>query len=195
MSFPCDMRFEREENSSAKLPTRRLFALWSQKKQKTFLGLLQVSPAQYCHIHLTQVLSGQIYYWRVSSPQNDNSVINISPSCHSKPIRPSFIFRTQIKIFFIKCESSLALHRQQRNCNVPRPRNVVRTSINSPCKTVLSSIQLCEATRILFERKENKKSCSAIFREYHNAYVRFPQSVNNADYADYVHAHAFPPVT
>ncbi len=26
-------------------------------------------------------------------------VINYSPSCRSKPVRPSFIFRTQIKIF------------------------------------------------------------------------------------------------
>jgi len=35
----------------------------------------------------------------VSSPKNENSVINYSPSFHSKPIRHSFIFRTQIKMF------------------------------------------------------------------------------------------------
>uniref|UniRef100_A0A8C1QUU1 Neuroplastin a n=1 Tax=Cyprinus carpio TaxID=7962 RepID=A0A8C1QUU1_CYPCA len=33
------------------------------------------------------------------SPKNENSVINYSPSCCSKPIRPPSIFRTQIKIF------------------------------------------------------------------------------------------------
>ncbi len=65
--------------------------------------------------------------------QNENSVINYSPSCRSKPVRPTFIFRTHIKIFLMKSESSLTLHRQQRNCNVPRPRNVARTSIYCPC--------------------------------------------------------------
>ncbi len=35
----------------------------------------------------------------VSSPKNKNVVINYSPSCCSKPVRPLFIFRTQIKIF------------------------------------------------------------------------------------------------
>ncbi len=60
--------------------------------------------------------------------KNGNSVINYSPSCRSKPVRPSFIFGTQIKICFIKSESSLTLHRQQCNWNVPRSRNVARTS-------------------------------------------------------------------
>ncbi len=60
-------------------------------------------------------------------------------------------------------------------------------------------LQFCEAMRILFEHKESKNNIiySTIllhrvfhhFREYHNAYA----SVNNADYADYVHARAFPP--
>ncbi len=39
-------------------------------------------------------------------PKNEHSVINYSPSCRTKPMRPSFIFRTQIKIFLIKSESS-----------------------------------------------------------------------------------------
>ncbi len=36
-----------------------------------------------------------------SSPKNEYSVINYSPSHRSKPVRPSFIFRTQIKIIEI----------------------------------------------------------------------------------------------
>ncbi len=51
----------------------------------------------------------------------------------SKPLSPSFIFGAQIKMVLIKSESSLTLHRQERNWNVPRPRNIVRTSVNSPC--------------------------------------------------------------
>ncbi len=58
---------------------------------------------------------------RNSSSKNKNSVINYSPSCRSKPIRPSFIFWTQIKIFLIKSESFLTLHRQQRNYHVQGP--------------------------------------------------------------------------
>ncbi len=37
-------------------------------------------------------------------------VINYSSSCRSKSVRPSFIFRTQIKIFLMKSESFLTLH-------------------------------------------------------------------------------------
>ncbi len=50
----------------------------------------------------------------VCSHKNESSVINHSPSCCSKPIRPSFIFRAQIKIFWMKSGSFLTLHRQQR---------------------------------------------------------------------------------
>ncbi len=64
----------------------------------------------------------------VSSCQNENCVINYSPSCRSKPIRTLFIFRTQIKMFLIKSESYLTRHRQQHNLNIPRSRNIVNTS-------------------------------------------------------------------
>ncbi len=42
-------------------------------------------------------------------PKNENSVVNYSPSYRSKPVRPSFIYRTQIKIFLMNSESSLTL--------------------------------------------------------------------------------------
>ncbi len=47
-----------------------------------------------------------ISHKRDSSPKNENSVINYLPSCRSKPVRPSFIFWTQIKIFLKKSKSS-----------------------------------------------------------------------------------------
>ncbi len=50
-------------------------------------------------------------------------------SFQTKLIRPSFIFETQNKIFLIKSESSLKLHRQQCNWNVPRPRKVINNRI------------------------------------------------------------------
>ncbi len=39
---------------------------------------------------------------RDSSPKDENYVIIYSPSCHSKLIRLSFIFKTQMKIFFLR---------------------------------------------------------------------------------------------
>ncbi len=48
-------------------------------------------------------------------------VINYSPSCHSKQVRLSFIFGTQIKIFLMTSESFLILHWQQHNFNVQGP--------------------------------------------------------------------------
>ncbi len=55
---------------------------------------------------ITRTLKGIVH------PKN-YSVVNYSPSCRSKPVRPSFIFRTQIMIFLIKSESFLTLRRQQ----------------------------------------------------------------------------------
>ncbi len=55
--------------------------------------------------------------WKVPSMDIKGIVhpimINYSPSCHSKPVRSLFIFGTQIKIFLMKSESFLTLHRQQ----------------------------------------------------------------------------------
>ncbi len=48
---------------------------------------------------------------------------------HPHVVPKPVIFGIQIKIFLIKTESSLTLHRQQCNCNVPRSRNVVRTLV------------------------------------------------------------------
>ncbi len=42
------------------------------------------------------------------SPKNENSVINLTPSCHSKPVRPLFIVGEQRR-FFMKSESFLTL--------------------------------------------------------------------------------------
>ncbi len=47
--------------------------------------------------------------------------LNYSTSCCSKPVRPSFIFGTQIKIFWMKSERFLTLHRQQHNYHGQRP--------------------------------------------------------------------------
>ncbi len=59
-------------------------------------------------------------YWD-SSPKYENDVIINSPSCCSKPIRPSLILGTQIKIFFMKSMSFLTLHRLQQNYHIQGP--------------------------------------------------------------------------
>ncbi len=89
--------------------------------------------------------------------QNENSVINYSPSCRSKPIRPSFIFRTQIKMFLMKSESFLTLHRQQCNWNVSRLRSEI-VKIGH----VTSVVQTQENARILLVCKENKNNDSTV---------------------------------
>ncbi len=48
-------------------------------------------------------------------------VNNYTPSCHSKPVRHLFVFGTQIKIFLIKSERSLTIHRQQGSYHVQGP--------------------------------------------------------------------------
>ncbi len=57
-------------------------------------------------------LNMQFIHFKGQFTKNKNSVINYLLSCRSKPIRPSFIFRTQMKIFLIKSESFLTLHTQ-----------------------------------------------------------------------------------
>ncbi len=54
------------------------------------------------------------------SPKNENPVINYSPSCRSKPVRPSFILRAQIKIFYINniCTRIRCLFRSKRKQHI-----------------------------------------------------------------------------
>ncbi len=145
---------------------------------------------------------------RDSSPRNENSVINYLPSCRSKSVRPSFIFRTQIKMFLMKSERYLILHRQQCNWNVPRSRNVVNTSVKQSMWHQWLNFSFATLREYFFffcAKKTKITIYSTIllprvleirhFRKYHNAYTRFPLSVNNAYYTDYVHVRAFPPRT
>ncbi len=67
-----------------------------------------------------------VFFNRGSAPEQN---LDINYSCRSKPVKPLFIFGTQIKIFFIKSKCFLTLRKQQRSWNVPRPRNVARTSV------------------------------------------------------------------
>ncbi len=48
--------------------------------------------------------------FRVSSPKNETSVINLMLF---ETMRPPFIFKKQIQIFVMESESSQTLHRQQ----------------------------------------------------------------------------------
>ncbi len=123
-------------------------------------------------------------------PKILNSVINYSPSCRSKPVRPSFIFRTQIKMFLMKFESSLTPHRQQRNCNVPSPRNVARTLVKQSMWHQWLNFNLAKLREYFLCAKKTKTNTiySTIllrvtafrhFGEYNDACARFPQNVIN----------------
>ncbi len=90
---------------------------------------------------------------------------------------------------------------------MPRKRSQVQKHSKYISKTVhvtsVAQLQFRDATRILFILWKENKNKNLLnysppsyvvhhFGEYH-AYTRFPWSVNNAYYTDYVHAHAFPP--
>ncbi len=96
---------------------------------QNIFSLPQSNIAQQWYRITEEILHSHIIRQISKAIQNHKSVINYSPSCHSKPVRPSFIFGTQIKIFLMKSESYLTLHRQKHNWNVPRSRNVVNTSV------------------------------------------------------------------
>ncbi len=122
-----------------------------------------------------------IHNIRDSSPKNENSVINYSPLCRSNPIRPSFIFITQIKIFVMKSESFLTIHRKQCNWNVPRPRNAVRTSL------VIHCLWSYEKTWMWFEGEEllNKVVIFVFFahKKYSHSFIKL--QLNHWCHMDY----------
>ncbi len=69
---------------------------------------------------------------------NENSVFKYSPSCCYKPVRPSFLFGTQTKIFLMKPKSYLTLHKQQRNYHIQGPGSkVVNTSFELLNKVII----------------------------------------------------------
>ncbi len=90
-------------------------------------------------------------------PKNTNSVINYSPSCCSKPVRPSFVFGTQIKIFLMKSESFLTLHRQQGSNHVQGPDRYQNHRQNSPCDISGSTVILWSYSNTFCCAKKKKK--------------------------------------
>ncbi len=76
----------------------------------SFILLLWAWPADtHAQIYTWNVItniSSQLVIKGIVHPKNENDVINYLPSCRSKPVRPSFIFWTQIKIFLMQSESS-----------------------------------------------------------------------------------------
>ncbi len=54
-------------------------------------------------------------------------ILSLILTLMSKPVIPSFIFGTQIKIFLMKLESYLSPYRQQHNWNLPGSRKVVNS--------------------------------------------------------------------
>ncbi len=85
-------------------------------------------------------------------------VIKYSPSCRSKPVRHSFIFGTQIKMFLIKSESYQTLHRQQHNWKVPTYRNVINTSVKQSIWHQWLNFSFAKLREYFFLHKENKNN-------------------------------------
>ncbi len=79
---------------------------WAKRKKLDVAQRFKVlfsDKSKFCISFGNQSLEsgGRSLLERVSSPKNVNSVINYSPSCCSKLIRPPFIFGTQIKTFLM----------------------------------------------------------------------------------------------
>ncbi len=91
------------------------FVDWQFHTLQNYLCNLQNLMQQFSHI-------GNATLWH-SSLKNVNYVINYSPSCRSKPVRPSFFFRTQVKIFLMHPVSSLTLPQTARILTRSRLRN------------------------------------------------------------------------
>ncbi len=89
----------------------------------------------------------------VSSPKNENYVINYSPWCRSKPIRILFIFGTQIKIFLFESESSLTLLRQQGSLHDQSPEKYQDDQQSGPCDISLSTVILWSHENTLCAKK------------------------------------------
>jgi len=75
-----------------------------------------------------EVETGRLQPYRVSSPQNKNSVINYSPSCHYKPVRLSFIFGTQMKIFLMTECCPIFFHRLPLQLKLWRFKKFIKRS-------------------------------------------------------------------
>ncbi len=94
-----------------------------------------------------------------------------------KPVRPSFIFRTQMKIFLMNSESCLTLHRQQHNWHVPRLRNVARTSVK---QSIWHQGFNRSFTKLgeYFEHKENKNTFIQQFVSSASAYSAILENIH-----------------
>ncbi len=88
------------------------------------------------------------------SLKNDNSVINYSPSCCSIPL---FICKTQTKIFLIKSRAFWPSIESKGPTTIKAQKHR-KDIVKIVCVTSMVQLWFCEATRILFVRKENKNN-------------------------------------
>ncbi len=140
---------------------------------------------------------------RVSSPKNENCIINYSPSCRSKPVSPSFIFGTQINIFFMN------LRALWPSIDSKDPYTIIAQTCSKDIGKIIhvtSGVQpqFYEATRIIFVCKENKNNIIYWIKYYfwiflestpernqcNQRFLRFVNTVhmlnvNNAHHIDY----------
>ncbi len=83
-------------------------------------------------------------------------IINYSPSCRSKLVRPSFIFGTQIKIFLMNSESSLILFIDHKVSYMIKAQKRSKEIVKIIHVTSVVQSKYFEVTRILFVRKRKK---------------------------------------
>ncbi len=88
------------------------------------------------------------------SLKNDNSVINYSPSCCSIPL---FTCKTQTKIFLIKSRAFWPSIESKGPTTIKAQKHR-KDIVKIVCVTSMVQLWFCEATRILFVRKENKNN-------------------------------------
>ncbi len=103
------------------------------------------------------------------------------PSHRSRPVRPSFIFRTHIKITFMKSESFLTLHRWQHSYQVQDLEIEQGHFLNSPCDICGSTVILCGYERTFFYAKKTKITLFNNFffpMRLQHAFTRVPRPWN-----------------
>jgi len=111
-------------------------------------------------IHESPLQQGQVNtyfigFLRVSSPKNEISVINYSPSYRFTSARPSFIFGTQIKIFLMKSKRFFFLSPIESNIITTFKDQKISKDLNSQHDYSGSTLMLWSDENTFCVQKQN----------------------------------------
>lgn len=103
---------------------------------------------------------------------------HFSPSCHSTPLKPLFIFTTHIKIFFIKPDGPVMPTLLARSFPFPMPRKVLKTYLKQFMWLQWFNLSVMKQWKYFLCAKKLNNDYSTVSRDGWHCFMKLQSFIN-----------------